>query len=205
MLPSASATLVEDWSYVAEGGATLVLRYMGAPHADFDGAVLRVRKRPRGAEPDDVISTSEEGLSELLVGFQEDVVAPLLPPDTVPVLRLVEVDPTWLHALASAVDHARPPTRRETDEVDTTRTTAILAPDLIGTSGVVVEIKVHALLLGSMHALTLIVAQMGLSTFSRSTIACNTSCEDANVPLLHACILPAVRGRRCRRHRVLPA
>jgi inositol-pentakisphosphate 2-kinase len=158
-LPSTSATVVSDWAYVAEGGATLVLRYVGGPHPVFSRSVLRLRKRPRGA-PDELDGveggvdasvyggedTNEDDVGPLLVSFQADVVAPLLPPDTVGTMRLVPVNPHWLVAVAAAVEPARPAARRDVDEVDIALRTAVLAPDLIGAAGVVVEIKVRVLL-----------------------------------------------------------
>ncbi|KAL7283657.1 hypothetical protein ACG7TL_003093 [Trametes sanguinea] len=47
--PRVEDTSPLDWKYVAEGGSTIVFSYAGPPRPQFDGTVLRLRKRPLSA------------------------------------------------------------------------------------------------------------------------------------------------------------
>ncbi|OSD08524.1 hypothetical protein PYCCODRAFT_1441388 [Trametes coccinea BRFM310] len=50
--PRVEDTSPLDWKYVAEGGSTIVFSYAGPPRPQFDGTVLRLRKRPLSAHAD---------------------------------------------------------------------------------------------------------------------------------------------------------
>jgi inositol-pentakisphosphate 2-kinase len=67
----------------------------------------------------------------------------LFPPEHLPVLRTVHVNRGWLESLALLHNNERPPKRRSVDQIDVSRTKAVLATDLLGGTGALgVEIKV---------------------------------------------------------------
>ncbi|KAH7920689.1 hypothetical protein BV22DRAFT_1039549 [Leucogyrophana mollusca] len=133
-----SKTQPEDWVYVSEGGATIVLAYAGLPNADFDGKVLRLRKT--------AISNTEESQltdepDDPTIAFQHGIIAKLIPPQHLPELEVVLLDAAWLKVLSDLRDVDRPVTRRQKDRIDLTRRKGVLATDLIGTADLAVEIK----------------------------------------------------------------
>jgi inositol-pentakisphosphate 2-kinase len=140
-LVDTSLTEAKYWSYIAEGGASIVVRYMGVANSTFTGHVLRLRKRPISPATS---SKAAEDVEQKSLRFQADVIAKLLPPDAVPVLHLALVEQAWLEELAIHIESARPPTRRAVDCIDIDRPYAILAPNLISDTGVSIEIKVRA-------------------------------------------------------------
>jgi inositol-pentakisphosphate 2-kinase len=138
-LVDVSLTEPTDWTYIAEGGASLVVRYVGSPSSTFSGRVLRLRKRPTQPKTS---TTLADGIEQDILNFQSDVIAKLLPPGAAPVLQLALVEQAWLEILGERMEPFRPERRREADSIDTSRPYAILAPNLIGETGVSIEIKV---------------------------------------------------------------
>jgi inositol-pentakisphosphate 2-kinase len=129
-------TSPEDWNYVSEGGATIVFSYTGPPHSQFTGTVLRLKKTTT------IRTDSESGDSERMISFQRNVVERLLPPEHLPRLETVELDKSWLEALAALCDGKRPQERRRKGQIDVSVRSSILATDLVGSSTLSVEIKV---------------------------------------------------------------
>ncbi|KAI0636645.1 inositol-pentakisphosphate 2-kinase [Trametes polyzona] len=158
-------TTPEDWKYIAEGGSTIVFSYVGPPNPQFDGTALRLRKRPTSAHEDPVKyqkpqlgsvgptgapgtseGDEEGGLGEEepddpTIVFQRTVISRLVPAQHLPRLRSVLTQRAWLAALAERTERLRPPARRAKDEIDVDRRKAVLATDLVGGEGLVVEIK----------------------------------------------------------------
>ncbi|GAA5829733.1 hypothetical protein JCM11251_000263 [Rhodosporidiobolus azoricus] len=140
-LPPLSTTSPLDWRYTAEGGANLVLSFLGAAHGPYTGRVLRLRKRKRRAtrgKEDEAIP------SEVGTEFGAAVVEPLLGREQVPAMEIVPLERMWLEALVQRLkeEKARPPEREEEDEVDNDAREAVVVEDLITGEGVLaVEIK----------------------------------------------------------------
>lgn len=139
-----SKTDPRDWTYIAEGGSTIVFSYDGPRNLHFDGTVIRLRKSPLS---DSTLPTSDENtgqdVEDPTVDFQEHVISRLVPPEFLPHLEHVEVERAWLEKMVSVHDEKRPAKRREKDAIDLKRTKAVLATDLIGSKGWAVEIKVR--------------------------------------------------------------
>lgn len=153
-------TSPEDWTYISEGGATLVLSYRGAYHQGLTGMVLRLRKE-RLHKPDtfhpsftDLESHdadhSEQPLGHLTdqsyfverAAFQEEIIAKYISPIFLPRFRIACADESWLRKLSKIVETLRPLGRREVDRISCHQHKAILATDLVGRQGLVIEIKV---------------------------------------------------------------
>jgi inositol-pentakisphosphate 2-kinase len=130
----------EDWTYIAEGGASVVVRYIGEANPSFSGRVLRLRKRPIGLTNP---PTTAPDLEQNVLKFQTDVIATLLPPGAAPSLHLALVEQSWLGRLAAYIEPSRPAERRSVACIDVTRPYAILALNLIDDTGVCIEIKVR--------------------------------------------------------------
>lgn len=112
-------------------------------YPQFKGTVLRLRKV--ASLSIDILSASLDGHEELndpMVEFQHAVMERLIPPEHLPRLTPVRVERAWLQALVNLRDLDRPQGRREVDRVDLSRTKAVVATDLVGGSGIAVEIKV---------------------------------------------------------------
>ncbi|GAA5835759.1 hypothetical protein JCM9279_004639 [Rhodotorula babjevae] len=130
-----------DWRYTAEGGANLVLSFVGPPTSPFAHRVLRLRKRKLGATRR---GAAEAVPSEVEVDFGARVVAPLLGHDSVVDMRKVELERPWLDEVVRKMreDGCRPSEREEEDEVDLDAPVGVLAEDLVAGDGVIaVEIK----------------------------------------------------------------
>lgn len=141
--PPLSSTSPRDWRYTAEGGANLVLSFVGPLSSPFTGHILRLRKRKIGAAPRGV---DEVVPSEVEVDFGERVVAPLLGRNSVVDMHKVELERPWLEGLVRRLrdDGSRPAGREAEDEVDLDAPVGVLAEDLIAGEGVAsVEIKVR--------------------------------------------------------------
>lgn len=140
-----SKTEPRDWTYIAEGGSTIVFSYNGPRNLHFDGTVIRLRKSPVPPRSD-FLPTSDEKMSQdeddPTVDFQEHVISRLIPLGFLPHLEHVQVERGWLERMASFHDDQRPAKRRTQDRIDLERTRAVLATDLIGSKGWAVEIKV---------------------------------------------------------------
>ena len=141
-----SQTDPRDWTYIAEGGSTIVFSYDGPRNLHFDGTVVRLRKSPLGPPSDSTSPTLNENAGhdaeDPTVDFQEHVISRLVPPEFLPHLEHVQVERAWLEKMVSVHDEKRPAKRREKDRIDLKRTKAVLATDLIGSKGWAVEIKV---------------------------------------------------------------
>lgn len=140
-LPLPSATSPEDWRYLAEGGANLVLSYSpsnpSSEPSPYFGKVLRLRKRKKGG--------AALG-GEADIEFGESIIQPLLK-DVVHVER-VPVDRAWLEEVSAVLEarKSRPQERREKDEIDLESEFGFVAEDLVGGKGVLAfEIKVSRL------------------------------------------------------------
>lgn len=137
-----------DWKYVSEGGATIVLSYIGPSRFPFDGKVLRLRKskRQHSEVVDQLLPFRDSRLDEEpddpTVDFQLKCMARLIPPEHLPKLETILLDGHWLEELALLQDPHRPQSRREEDGIDLTRKKGVLATDLIGGNELSVEIKV---------------------------------------------------------------
>jgi len=140
-----SDTKLSDWRYVSEGVATIVFSYIGHPHPQFDRTVLRVRKIPTHTSQV-AIDADNNGQVRYpdvdAVRFQHDVIQRLIPEEYLPRLERVLLDRTWLEGLSVLNEPLRPLERRQKGRIDTARTTAVLATNVISEDGLTVEIKV---------------------------------------------------------------
>ena len=138
-----SKTDPRDWTYIAEGGSTIVFSYDGPRNLHFDGTVIRLRKSLLRSPSDSTPPTpNDPDADDPTVDFQEYITSRLVPAEFLPHLEHVQVERAWLEKLASTHDEKRPAKRREKDTIDLDRTRAVLATDLIGSKGWAVEIKV---------------------------------------------------------------
>ena len=141
-----SETDPRHWTYIAEGGSTIVFSYDGPRNLHFDGTVVRLRKSlvlpPSNVSPPVSGEKTSQDAEDPTVDFQEHVISRLIPPEFLPHLEHVQVERGWLERMASVHDDQRPAKRRTKDGIDFERTRAVLATDLIGSKGWAVEIKV---------------------------------------------------------------
>src|ERR1700761_5571270 len=136
---SVTSTLVTHWKYLNEGGASLVLAYTGPSDIRFDNSILRLRKSPiHPSTPHQPIPTPAD---DPTVVFQAHVISPLLNSRYLPTLHIVALGPLWLSELARSIHDLRPKTRSDADQIDLTRASGVLATNVIGTTGIAVEIK----------------------------------------------------------------
>jgi hypothetical protein len=166
-----SETDPRDWTYIAEGGSTIVFSYDGPRNLHFDGTVVRLRKSllsPAGVVPS---ASHEKDADDPTVDFQEHVISRLIPLEFLPHLEHVQIERGWLGRMVSQHDERRPGKRRAKDGIDVERTRAVLATDLIGSKGWAVEIKVAPTftVLVQVSGLTVMMpsAEMGIQTQSR--------------------------------------
>lgn len=151
-LPDITQTRPEDWKYVSEGGATIVFSYAGSPNAHFDGTVLRLRKAivPRAGSRSDTVDSSNSTViagdepDDPTIQYQERCMTRVVPREHLPRLESVHLERSWLERLVELQDGVRPQGRRDTDQVDLTRTKGVLATDLVGGNWIAVEIKVRS-------------------------------------------------------------
>ena len=141
--PAISDSPVTKWSYVAEGGANLVIAY-NSDESQYADKVLRLRKRKHGAPELDPEVLAREDPS---IAFTDKVVIPLLPENATPRLSSVSVNRAWMQAISDHVEPFRPAARRALDKVDIDRKYAVLSENLAGTPAakyeqLSVEIKV---------------------------------------------------------------
>lgn len=141
-----SQTDPRDWTYIAEGGSTIVFSYDGPRNLHFDGTVVRLRKSPLHSHSTLPVSNEGAGqdVGDPTVDFQEHVISRLVPAEFLPHLEHVQVEQTWLEKMVAVHDEGRPAKRRTKDMIDLKRTKAVLATDLIGSKGWAVEIKVRS-------------------------------------------------------------
>ncbi|GAA5967378.1 hypothetical protein JCM21900_000350 [Sporobolomyces salmonicolor] len=133
-----SSTSPSDWRYTAEGGANLVLSYIGTP-SPFCGKILRLRKRKKeGTARSDAVP------AEVGVEFGRSIVEPLLGRQHVVAMELVELERDWSRRMVRHLQETqvRPAQREMKDEVDVDAQVAVVAEDLVAGDGVLaVEIK----------------------------------------------------------------
>ncbi|KAF8527042.1 inositol-pentakisphosphate 2-kinase [Gautieria morchelliformis] len=132
-----------DWSYLSEGGSTIVFSYVGPSHPTYNGKVLRLRKLPRNSPQHAHTTPRGDSLEEAddpSIAFQDIVTSCLIPTAHLPVLHAVRVSFHWLKELAGVTEVHRPVTRAA-DSIDIYRRKAVLATDLVGRTGWAVEIK----------------------------------------------------------------
>jgi len=146
-----SLTDPHDWTYIAEGGSTIVFSYDGPRNLHFDGTVIRLRKSPLDPgsnstppAPNEEAGQDAHDADDPTVDFQEYVISRLVPAEFLPHLEHVQVERAWLEKMAAVHDEKRPAKRRTKDMIDLKRTRAVLATDLIGSKGWAVEIKVRS-------------------------------------------------------------
>ncbi|KAK0211180.1 inositol-pentakisphosphate 2-kinase [Desarmillaria ectypa] len=144
-ISSVAATLPSHWQYVSEGGATIVFSYVGPPNPSFDGMVLRLPKsgvqmRVLEKQAFGTVAEEEEPDDSSIV-FQETCMKRLIPSVHLPKLQSVLVDKAWLEELSRTHEPDRPLQRTVSGGIDTTKSKAVLATDLVGGSGLAVEIK----------------------------------------------------------------
>ncbi|KAJ7481157.1 inositol-pentakisphosphate 2-kinase [Mycena galericulata] len=132
-------TLPTDWSYISEGGATIVFSYKGPANPFFDGTVLRLRKHALTGEDKEYKQEKDP-----TIDFQKKIIERLIPGAHLPRIEHVVVGEdgeTWLEALAAVCEPHRSPERRYKDRIDAKRPNAVLATDLVYGQGIAVEIK----------------------------------------------------------------
>ena len=142
-----SLTDPHDWTYIAEGGATIVFSYDGPRNLHFNGTVVRLRKSPLNPPSDPTSTEAGQGTHDAddpAVDFQEHIISRLVPAEFLPHLEHVQVERAWLEKMVAVHDEKRPAKRRAKDMIDLKRTRAVLATDLIGSKGWAVEIKVRS-------------------------------------------------------------
>lgn len=134
-----------DWSYLTEGGASVVFAYVGQQHPVCSGKALRVYKtwRQHLAGPDLPGSPNVHGEhnEDFLVAFQKSIISQLLPEKYLPDMQSVHVTNEWLFELAVRAEPFRPAVRKQ-GVIDNSRKVAVLVTNLVD-KGLAVEIKVN--------------------------------------------------------------
>ncbi|KAG1810675.1 inositol-pentakisphosphate 2-kinase [Suillus subaureus] len=134
-------TKPEDWTYVSEGGVTIVFLYRGPHNVQFSDHVLRLRKVAHGLSDSTLLGTNTEQPDDPMIAFQENIISKLVPSEFLPSLTVVVLDEVWLRSLVVLRDGDRPSKRRQTDQIDIRRKKGVLATDLIGGTPIAIEIK----------------------------------------------------------------
>lgn len=137
--PPLESTSPLDWRYTAEGGANLVVSFVGQRGA-FTGKLLRLRKKKKLPFALEAIPT------EMDVEFGRQIIRPLLGEEHVVQMERLSVSAGWLAELKQALiaSEARPAHREAEDEVDEQSGVVVLAEDLVHGDGVLaIEIKVR--------------------------------------------------------------
>ncbi|GAA5953892.1 hypothetical protein JCM3765_000681 [Sporobolomyces pararoseus] len=133
-LPSLSSTRPREWSYLAEGGANLVLSFnSNSIDSPYFGKVLRLRKRQKGG-------SALGGQAD--VEFNELIIKPLLNQSLA--LERVPIERGWMEEIEKVLEDrgSRPQERKEKDEIDLESEFAVIAEDLGGGESVLAfEIK----------------------------------------------------------------
>ena len=165
-----SLTSPADWKYISEGGSSIVFSYAGPASPYFTGTALRLRKTTASdGEVDlphlDDTSDDEEPDDPTTV-FQQRVSQRLIPADYLPRLLSVKVTESWLQELSDLSSEHRPETRKAKDDIAVKKTKAVLADDLVGGEGFVVEIKVRYHECICLYETQILVAKMGLSSLT---------------------------------------
>lgn len=208
-LIDATQTDPSDWTYISEGGATIVFSYSGPSRPLFECTVLRLRKIKKsaaatGSSAAEVLSTGPDDPS---VEFQARVTSKLIPSEYLPRLENAYVHEPWLTKLAELQDSKRPEARRSVDGINVKSYRCVLATDLIGRDGWAVEIKVSlprpARLRSSRSFLCL--AQMGVYAKPTSPLPNNYTSQTHPLSILPTYALQKrTRTRRtCRTDEIL--
>ncbi|KAK4706171.1 hypothetical protein P7C70_g28, partial [Phenoliferia sp. Uapishka_3] len=137
-----TATAPSDWSYIAEGGANLVLSYSGPPSI-LCGSAIRLRKRQISQDG----ANDASGSQGIDVRFGTEIILPLLGAEQVVRMEVVPVDRNFLVGIRDHLGSSgdRPQKRTEVDEVDVEAGYVVLTEDLVsGEAVLAVEIKVRA-------------------------------------------------------------
>ncbi|KAI9465964.1 inositol-pentakisphosphate 2-kinase [Lactarius psammicola] len=132
-----SQTSPTDWKYISEGGATAVFSYRGLPHPALTGKVLRLRKASSQAGG----SSIDIDIPEPAVTFQQKIISRLVDPTYLVDLQIVPLEAHWVETFSLHHESSRPPERRSTSTIDSSRRTAVLASDLVGGVPCAVEVK----------------------------------------------------------------
>lgn len=141
MTTNITDTLPSDWSYISEGGSSIVFSYSGAVNPYFDGTALRLRKVANN-EPESTTPEGEDEPDDPTITFQHQVIQRLVSSEYLPRLESVHVEKAWLEKLTTNNEDRRPAERRAKDRIDLGKSKAVLATDLVGGLGWAVEIKV---------------------------------------------------------------
>jgi len=143
-----SSTTVADWTYIAEGGDTMVLAYTGQPRADLDRTVLRLKKLRRNPTmlPDGSGPYAPEPVTDdnFTLRYQHEIIERLLPTKLLPRYGTAQVTPQWLASVNDAMENKRPAQRLIDDYISLRQSRGLLATNLIAGNGVVVELKVRS-------------------------------------------------------------
>ena len=123
-----------DWKYVSEGRETVVFSYVGPPHPEFEGRVLRLKKTSA--------SSDSESDDDPTIEFQRKCIERLIPLQYLPRLGTVVLDRVWLEAFVALHESVRPEKRREKGAINLERKKGVLVTDLVGGNWLAVEIKV---------------------------------------------------------------
>lgn len=134
-------TKPEDWTYISEGGASIVFSYRGPRNVQFSDHVLRLRKVARGSLDNTLLDTNAEQPDDPMIAFQDNIISKLIPSELLASLVVVVLDEEWLRSLIDLRDADRPAERRQTDQIDVHRKKGVLATDLIGGTPIAIEIK----------------------------------------------------------------
>jgi len=133
-------TSPSDWTYISEGGSSIVFSYVGPTNPQFNRTALRLRKIANDTEQPDTTTDAEEQDDPTII-FQHQIIQRLVNPEYLPRLESVRVDAKWLGDLAKACEERRPLERRAKDRINLRKQKAVLATDLVGGKGWAVEIK----------------------------------------------------------------
>ncbi|GJJ12323.1 hypothetical protein Clacol_006564 [Clathrus columnatus] len=133
----------DDWSYLTEGGASVVFAYIGLQHSVCSGKVLRVRKTSRqdlaGPDLPEPTDNPNEDIEDASVVFQKSIISQLLPEHYLPDTQSVRVTEEWLSQLAVYAEPFRPDIRKQ-NSLDKNRRIAVLVTNLV-VKGLTIEIK----------------------------------------------------------------
>lgn len=130
-LPPITSTRPEEWTYLAEGGANVVLTLgpSSSPNdSPFSDKVVRLRKRRKGAA---VPGQSGPLGGDADVDFHLSIIQPLL--SDVVQLETLAVTREWLEGIDRVLNQraSRPRVRRETDAIDLDSHSVVVAQDLV--------------------------------------------------------------------------
>ncbi|GAA5845307.1 hypothetical protein JCM3766R1_000725 [Sporobolomyces carnicolor] len=130
-LPPITSTRPEEWTYLAEGGANVVLTLgpSSSPNdSPFSDKVVRLRKRRKGAA---VPGQSGPLGGDADVDFHLSIIQPLL--SDVVQLETLAVTREWLEGIDRVLNQraSRPRVRLETDAIDLDSHSVVVAQDLV--------------------------------------------------------------------------